>query len=103
MCEGAELYRRLAKEAVRAALRARSARSEVVSRYPYVIGASGLYSLYDNVYKEQKEIAKTLGMKSSCMTGSVTGKTKDHMFKKLLEEIRNDESRGGYEQENIFW
>ena len=93
MCEGAELYRKLAKEAVKSSLLVKEAKSNVLSRCPDMLGVKDIIYLYDKMFKEQKEMAETLGLKASSVTGSITGKTKDYMYRKLLEEIRNDESR----------
>lgn len=90
--EGAELYRDMAKEAVRLSLEVKAARTRVLTLIPNAVDIYDI-SLYDKVFKEQKEIAVTLGIKASGLTGSITGKTKDFMYEKLLEEIRNDESR----------
>lgn len=90
--KGAELYRDMAKEAARLSLEVKAARTRVLTFIPSAVDIYDI-TLYDKVYKEQKEMAETLGLKASGMTGSITGKTKDYMYRKLLEEIRNDESR----------
>ena len=93
MCDGAELYRQLAKNAVRTTMQLKELQNKVLSEHPDDLGAKDLIYLYGKLYYEQMEIAEMLGIKANGMTGSLTGKTRDFMYRKLLEEVRNDESR----------